>query len=79
MSEHRRPDDFATNTDRFQVCVGQCDSNRLVLRLCGQSPRLGCLQLLERRQGTHPILDDEGDSRMDILSLPWRLDGVYDG
>ena len=70
---------LASNADRLQIRLGQRNSHRLVLRLRRQHRRLGCLQLLERRQSTHPLLDDGPHSRMVILPLPRCLDGSHDG
>jgi hypothetical protein len=52
--------------------MGQRDRDRALLWLRRQLPRLGTLEQLERRQGTHPFLHGFQVDRLDILSI-YRL------
>lgn len=57
--------------------MGQRYCDRLVLRLRRKHHRLGSLQLLEGRQGSHPVLHDCQHDRVDVLSFPCIFDGKH--
>jgi hypothetical protein len=59
----------AIANNNIQIRMGQRDHNWTLLRLRWQLPRLGTLEQLERRQGTHSILHGLQVDCLDILSV----------